>query len=375
MFVAATRADDRRGWAGCSPFITTVVGSERRTTPHGDRRQPAQGRALVSWRSQSRRKRQSRGHVANGLLSSWLRRLRLSRPMASALPRSPSSRPERWKTGGWRRRSGRRRRGSRRRCKKLGTSATRGSRPRTAPTGTTWRPGAAPALEVFLDLLLALPAPFALGNLDILLRTPPLALLVLCLRLGVQWMRAGGLWKFRRFCRIRGRLSFAMFAWEPGCSSTSPSLSVTRCPVFRSPEEYWIIGRRLQEFVAAVTFLGLVRQWIRVRASLWWSPGHFSTCSLYPALTCSVSVSLEEYMKFRIFWEMSSGECFRAAPLSRCGYVFMSPSMRQLLYFTHFLREGALWTPVRRLGCLRSARRCGFSGRRQEHVLYSAMLV
>ena len=56
-----------------------------------------------------------------------------------------------------------------------------------------------------------------------------------------------------------------------------------------------------------------------------WRAGHFTSSSLLAAW-CSVSGSSEEYNKFWILWEMSSGKCFHSAALSRCGYAFMRQS-------------------------------------------------
>ena len=84
-----------------------------------------------------------------GQESSWIsgrRGWRQPRPTASTLPHSASSWPKPWKTGGRRRRGkqeegGGGEEGQERPNEKLGTSTTSVSRPRTAPNGTTWRPG------------------------------------------------------------------------------------------------------------------------------------------------------------------------------------------------------------------------------------------
>ena len=50
---------------------------------------------------------------------------------------------------------------------------------------------------------------------------------------------------------------------------------------------------------------------------------------VYLVAHSSVSASPQEYKKFLIYCEMSSGKCFHSASLSRCGYTFM-------LRFTEF---------------------------------------
>ena len=81
-----------------------------RSKPYGDRRHHLPGCGGAVSLSPGRKGVTATGGTPQGQhLSSWLRRLRLPRP------RSPSSRPMRWKTGGRRRRRGRRRRSGKRR--------------------------------------------------------------------------------------------------------------------------------------------------------------------------------------------------------------------------------------------------------------------
>ena len=47
-----------------------------------------------------------------------------------------------------------------------------------------------------------------------------------------------------------------------------------------------------------------------------WPSDTISTSPVYLAAHCSATVSSEEYKKFWIFWEMSSGTCFHSAPLT-----------------------------------------------------------
>ena len=67
-----------------------------------------------------------------------------------------------------------------------------------------------------------------------------------------------------------------------------------------------------------------------------WSP---TTVPRAPCIRQSPVRCLRRFKKLWIYWEMTSGRCFHSAPLSRCGYMFMCPSTRPFLYFTHSLRE------------------------------------
>ena len=68
--------------------------------------------------------------------------------------------------------------------------------------------------------------------------------------------------------------------------------------------------------------------------------------------------------------DMTSGKCLRILRSAWPTVDAVLASLQSFLKcFSLLLRDGGLWTPVRCLSCLRSTRKCGFSGRPlQENV-------